>query len=113
MENNVETAAAFTLWIEAEQWPAGEWNPEDCNSDVLVTRADGSHWMATFFSYQNVGSTVARSHRSGERLSGKYFWASDMILVDEVTRARIADVVNDLIRDGGFERAFLRCDGHE
>jgi hypothetical protein len=43
-------------------------------------------------------------------LSGKYFWASDMILVDEVTRARIDEVIKHLIEEGEFEVVFSRCE---
>jgi len=29
------------IWIEAEQWAEEEWNPDDDNSDVIVTFDSG------------------------------------------------------------------------
>ena len=42
----------YEIWIEAEEWSAGQWNPVDANTDVIVHRNDGSHWVASFFSYK-------------------------------------------------------------
>ncbi len=39
-------------------------------------------------------------------MSGAYFWASDMILMDELSRARIEAVVDDLREEGEFENVF-------
>jgi len=44
----------YTIWIEAEVWEPGSWDPADANSDVAVTFADGSRWFATVFTYRNV-----------------------------------------------------------
>jgi hypothetical protein len=96
------------LWIEAEQWAPGEWNPADCNSDVKVTLSDDSEWMATFFTYTNIKVLKEKNQPTGECLSGRYFWATDLILVDLLTRARILEVVEDLIETNEFERAFQR-----
>ena len=97
-----------TIWIEAEHWIPGEWNPADANSDVIVTRLDGGRWIASFFSYINIKTLTEKYKRTGENLSGAYFWSSDMILVDEVSRQRIEEVVHELINRGDFERIF-RC----
>jgi len=43
---------------------------------------------------------------TGESLSGQYFWASDMIIVDELSQSRIIAVVRDLLNDGVFFKAF-------
>jgi hypothetical protein len=96
----------YTIWIAAENWAPGQWNPEDDNSDAIVTFQDGSRWGATFFSYQNIGTLVERWKLSGECLSGKYFWASYPILVDEVSRARIEEVIADLLATRMFDSAF-------
>jgi len=101
-----------SIWIEAEEWAAGEWTPADDNTDVIVTCDDGSRWVATFFSYRNITSLVEKNQRTGECLSGKYFWASDMILVDEVTRARIEEVAHYLSEEEPleFKSVFTRVD---
>lgn len=94
------------IWIEAEQWALGEWNPIDCNSDVIVSFENGAEWVATLFSYQNITTLVEKNKQTGECLHGKYLWASDMILVDKVTRNRIEEVVAHLLAKGEFENIF-------
>jgi hypothetical protein len=96
----------YSIWIEAEQWAFGRWTPEDTNSDVIITFEDGSRWVATFFSYTNINTLVEKNRRTGECMGGKYFWASDMILVDEVSRARIEEVVRYLLETREFKQIF-------
>jgi hypothetical protein len=100
----------YNLWIEAEQWAAGEWHPADCNSDVIVAFENDARWVATFFTYQNISSLARKNESTGECLDGKYFWATDMILIDELTRERIAEVVSHLIATSEFESVFRRVD---
>ena len=99
----------FTAWIKAEHWAEGERQPVDDNSDVIVTLEDGSRWFATFFSYANIASLTQKNKQTGECLGGKYLWAAHMILVDEVTRAGIEEVVSNLLVEHSFESAFFRC----
>lgn len=94
------------IWLEAEQWTVGEWKLDDDNSDVVVTFESGEKWIASFFTYRNIQTLVEKFKTSGECLSGRYFWASNMILVDELTRSRIESTISDLIREGMFETAF-------
>ncbi len=98
----------YTLWIEAEECGPGEWTPTDDNTDVIITFADASRWVATFFSYANIRMLTEKNRRTGECLSGAYFWASDMILIDEVSRPRIEEVIHYLIQKGEFEAVFAR-----
>jgi hypothetical protein len=98
---------SFSLWIETEAWEG--WNPQDANSDVVVTLSDGTRWAATFFTYANITTLTTRYKETGECLSGRYFWAADMILVDELNRQRIGEVVQALLNDRSFYRVFRRC----
>ena len=100
----------YSLWIEAEQWPDGMWAPADANSDVIVTFENGERWVATFFSYQNILSLAEKNRETGECLSGKYFCATDMILADEVSRARIEEVVAEMLDRKEFATFFARCE---
>jgi hypothetical protein len=109
----IEKNSKYTIWIEAESWAPGEWTPEDDNTDVIVRCVDGSRWIATFVSYQNVRTLAAKNRRSGENLSGAYLWIRDMILIDEVSRRCIEEVVNDLISTGSFETVFRSCADEE
>ena len=86
-----------SIWIGSEEWAFGEWTPANDNTDVIVTLEDRSRWGATFFSYSNIISLVNKNKLTGECLSGKYFWASDMVLADEVSRERIEEIVEYLV----------------
>jgi hypothetical protein len=106
------TVQVRSIWIENEitvDEHGRTHDPTDTNSDVIVTMTDRSRWVATFFSYTNIDSLVAKNRVSGECLSGRYFWASDMILVDEVTRERIEAIIKDLLTTHEFQAIFTRC----
>lgn len=106
-------SGTYTLWIEAENWVTGEWNPTDANTDVILTFDDGSRWVATFFSYANIHTLTEKNRQTGEYLAGVHFWASDMILIDEVSRSHIEEVIQGLIRQGDFEVVFTRLPSAE
>jgi len=95
-----------SIWIEAEHWASGEWNPRDENSAVRVELSDGTAWVATFFTYQNIESLRLKKAATGECLSGKYFWATDLVLIDELTRARVEEVVAHMLAEQEFSSAF-------
>lgn len=96
----------YYIWAEFEQWENSTVNPADCNSDVIVSFENGAEWAATFFTYANIFALAEKNKKTGECLNGKYFWASDMILVDEITRERIEEVVRHLIQVNEFEVVF-------
>ena len=83
------------------------------NSDVIVTLENGTSWIATFFSYQNIQSLAQKNRTTGECLYGEYFWATNMILVDEVSRSRIEEVIEHLTEQDEFERVFSRCERND
>lgn len=96
----------YKIWIEAEEWVEGEWDIHNDNTDVIVEFDNGERWLASFFTYSNINKLVEKNKATGECLNGKYLWSSDMILVDEVSRERIQEVVNYMINKGDFEGEF-------
>jgi len=96
----------YAIWIETEEWEAGQWDPQDCNSDVLVIFSNGTAWAAKFFTYRNLATLSEKNRQSGDSLQGGYFWTSNMILVDELTRARVEAVVSELLANQEFELVF-------
>lgn len=98
----------YKISLEAEQWALGEWNIEDGNTDVFVRFDDGAEWVATFFTYSNIASLAQKNRATGECLDGKYFWATDMFLVDQISRERIQEVVAHLVEDGEFTSIFTQ-----
>ena len=107
MTDEIE-ARPHTIWIEAEHWPAENWNYNDGNTDVVVRFVDGQEWSATFFTYTNIQTLTKKNRRTGECLSGKYFWATTMILVDTICRQSIEEVVHGLLQNREFASAFER-----
>ncbi len=85
-----------------------EWNPADDNVDVEVKFSDGSRFTATFFTVCNIHSLFAKNKITGECSSGKYLWATEMILVERLDRQTMEDTIFGLIRDGEFEDAFTK-----
>ncbi len=94
------------IWIEAEMWPIDQWNMRDGNTDVIVTLSNGERWVATCISYENVRTLTEKNRKTGENLAGAYFWVSDMLLVDEISRPRIEAVVSELIESDMFGSIF-------
>jgi hypothetical protein len=47
-----------------------------------------------------ISKLVEKNKITGECLNGKYFWASDMILVEEVSRERIQEIIELFINVG-------------
>lgn len=41
-------------------------------------------------------------------MNGSYFWASDMVLIDFVSRERILEVIDYLIENNEFDCTFTR-----
>lgn len=98
------------IWIESEDKGAiigGELETND-NSDVIVTFLDGTRFIATFFTYQNIEHLRNKNRNTGEYLSGKFFWASDMLIVDEINRNEIEEIISHLISKDDFNSIFKK-----
>lgn len=97
------------IWIEAE-----EQNEEvdifNCNSDVIVKLQDGTRWIATFFTYKNIQTLVEKNRHSGECLSGKYFWANQMFLIDDISPKTIEGTVKHLLSSNEFAEVFEKIE---
>lgn len=81
-------------------------DPRDDNVDVVVTLLDGRRFGATFFTLQNIKTLMERHSRTGENAGGTYFWASDMILVEELSEPIIRATIEELLSDDALEAAF-------
>lgn len=103
----------FLLWIEAEEWAPGQWNPADDVTDVIVTLDDGSRWIASFCAFAHLATLRANCAASGENLGGRYLWASDLVLVEDTSRVTIEAVVRDLLAGDELRSAFSPADEDE
>lgn len=99
-----------SIWIESEEKGTviGGQPLIDDNSDVIVTLKDDSRYVATFFTYANIERLRSKNRQTGECLNGKYFWASDMILIEQIEREEITQVIEHLIKEEEFNQVFRR-----
>ncbi len=96
----------YEIRIEAEDWEPGEFDPACDNTEVEVTFADGAKWEATFLTYANLAKLAADNKDNGSFLAGRYFWTRDLILIDEISRAAITEVIEKMLETGDFFEAF-------
>jgi hypothetical protein len=83
-------------------------DPADGNADLEVRFEDGSRHAASFFTLNNLRLLFEKNEQTGECRDGLYLWASDMVIVKELTEASISETVADLIAQGEFEGAFSK-----
>ncbi len=107
---DVRSLQVRSIWIEAEEWAEGEWSPVDQWSDAIVTLEDDSQWVASFVTYRHIETLRERDRQTGECLCGSYFWMTDLIIINEISRVNIERVVNDLLVTGEFRIAFDACE---
>ena len=100
---------AFSVWISAEHWATGQWQPDNDAVDVQVTLADHTRWVATFCAYKYVDTLRAKYASDGECLGGRYLWIADMVLVEDTSRPTVEAVVEDLLASGHLQSAFDEC----
>ncbi len=97
-----------SVWIGSEEKGAiqGKKAELNDNSDVIVTFENEEKYIATFFTYKNIEWLKKKNEETGECLNGKYFFATDLILIDRLNREEILKVINDLINQEEFTTAF-------
>lgn len=101
-----KTKKITSIWIEAEQWMPGTWVVDDADTDVIITWEDGTRSVATFLTYKHIQTLIAKYKKTGDNLSGAYIWMSDMILIDEISRSRIEEVIMHLILEDELDTLF-------
>jgi hypothetical protein len=98
----------YSLWIEVEVWAPGSWRSDDISTNVIVEWENGDRWVASFITYKHIQTIREKFKTTGECLSGKYFWMSDMILIEDINRPLLQQVIDDLIKSGEFACVFTR-----
>lgn len=71
----------------------------------IVVEVDGSERYATLFTLAAIREVMELYQKNGDSLGGRYMWSSGLIIVDELTFETVQDVVEDLIRSGGWNLA--------
>jgi len=96
------------IWFKSENFGpiiSGEAIYND-NTDVIIEFDSGEKYVATFFTFKNIEHLRKNYLKSGECLNGKYFWASDLLLIDKITREDIEIVIDHLLTSGEFYSVF-------
>jgi len=89
------------------------YGPLEGNVDVEVTFPDGRRFAATFFTLKNIQELMTHHASTGECLNGLYFWASDMVIIQDITETNIRKAIEDMISTGEFERVFKRLEQNQ
>lgn len=88
----------------------------DCCTDVIVVIEEEENngqkvlekYIATFFSFDHI-NTINRQHfRSGEFLDGTYFFAKNMLLINNCSYINVRKIINHLIEEGNFKDVFKK-----
>ena len=90
------------IWFEFDNWSNG-YNHQDDNTDVIFTLDDDSKWIASFFTYENIALINKKNKTTGECLNGLYFCASNMILIENISKENIIKVLNKLITNNSID----------
>ena len=100
-----------SIWFEFESRIAPH-NECDTNSDVTFKLSDGTEWLATFFTYQNISSLYRKNKETGECLNGLYFCATDMILIEKLNRESVLKVLEQMIKNDEVETFCSKLENH-
>jgi len=81
----------------------GKIDPLDTNADVIVDLPDGRSFAVTFFTVRNLQSLMSKHRETGEAPYGLYMYATDMVVVETLTRESVDKAVAELVRSGDIE----------
>ncbi len=83
-------------------------DPNNNNVDVEVTFPSGESFSAIFFTLQNIETLMKRYKKTGECADGLYFWASDMVIVQQISEKTICATIDKLLAEDEFESVFSK-----
>lgn len=83
-------------------------NSNNDNVDVQVTFPNGERFSAVFFTIRNIEALIKRYKKTGECAGGLYFWASNMIIVESLTKKTICKTIDRLLAEDEFEYIFSK-----
>ncbi|MGW4792046.1 hypothetical protein ACWEPC_06480 [Nonomuraea sp. NPDC004297] len=74
-------------------------------ADATITMSDGTRRSATFMTLGVVSKIMDRWRDTGECLSGRYFWCSDLIIIHEPGFDSMIAAVQDMLATGEIDDA--------
>jgi hypothetical protein len=82
--------------------------PQTDSTDVIVHLQNGEKYIASFFTYAFFSQWKLNQKDAKEELYGKYFWAPNMLVVDDCKKENIIKIVQHLIDEGDFRFVFKK-----
>ena len=83
-------------------------DPNNDNVDVEVTFPNGESFSAVFFTLQNIETLMKQYKKTGECADGLYFWTSDMVIVQQLSKKTICATIDKLLAEDEFESVFSK-----
>lgn len=81
-------------------------NKYNDNIDVYVHFSNGETYTVTFFTVENINTLMSKFKKTGECNYGKYFWATDMCIINEISEKAILDSIEYMLKNGEFKNIF-------
>ncbi len=69
----------------------------DGNVDVTVTFTDGTRYIPTFFTLDNIAFLMQKDKKMKEDGEGAFFWSDDMVIVPELSEKAIHEAVHKMV----------------
>lgn len=96
------------IYLSVEQEKENGIDYEDTNTDVVVRFDNGETFVAAFFTYKNIETVKLENRLNNRFLNGKYFWAKQLVIIDNCNRENVKEVIEDLLEDGDFQTVFRK-----
>ena len=87
------------------------YNPLDDDVVVHVYLDDGRIFHGWFFTPKRIQAWMEEGRQHGDHLNGTYFWATDCVIIKEISQEACELVVNDLLERNHFFEAFTDITG--
>lgn len=79
---------------------------KESSTDVIVQLSSGEKYIASFFTFHHLTAMRQENLKTGDFIAGKYFWAKNMLLIDQCTEQHVRLVINHLLEEGDFQDVF-------
>jgi hypothetical protein len=79
---------------------------ENDNIDVIIGLSNGEFYNVSFFTLKNIQSIMFSYEETGECASGKYFWAKNMLIVQDLSEETIREAIVSIVESGEYENCF-------
>lgn len=101
-----------SIYLSADEQGSEDISQKTDLTDVIVCMENGEKMVASFFTYQYLANWRKNQQHAVENMYGKYFWAPNMLLVDDCSLENINRVIQHLIEEGDFSLIFKRISAY-